>query len=106
LSEFGLRLSELVNLNLSDIDLVSREIMVRKEKGRKDWLAGMLIEHSSRTGRIDGHSAKSPDHCANCLVGGEEGVETSHLCLCGSRQCKSMEGVQLRRSTVSAVARS
>jgi site-specific recombinase XerD len=38
----GLRVSELVNLKLSDIDLASREITVRQGKGRKDRVVPLV----------------------------------------------------------------
>jgi site-specific recombinase XerD len=38
----GLRVSELVNLKLSDVDLVSRELTVRQGKGRKDRVVPLV----------------------------------------------------------------
>jgi integrase/recombinase XerC len=38
----GLRVSELVNLKLSDIDFTSREITVRQGKGRKDRVVPLV----------------------------------------------------------------
>jgi site-specific recombinase XerD len=38
----GLRVSELVNLKLSDVDLVSKEITVRQGKGRKDRVVPLV----------------------------------------------------------------
>jgi site-specific recombinase XerD len=38
----GLRVSELVNLKLSDIDFTSREIIVRQGKGRKDRVVPLV----------------------------------------------------------------
>jgi integrase len=38
----GRRVSELVNLKLSDIDLVSKEITVRQGKGRKDRVVPLI----------------------------------------------------------------
>jgi site-specific recombinase XerD len=38
----GLRVSELVNLKLTDVDLVSREITVRQGKGRKDRVVPLV----------------------------------------------------------------
>jgi integrase/recombinase XerC/integrase/recombinase XerD len=38
----GLRVSELVNLKLSDIDFTSREMTVRQGKGRKDRVVPLV----------------------------------------------------------------
>jgi integrase/recombinase XerD len=38
----GLRVSELVNLKLSDVDLVSKELTIRQGKGRKDRVVPLV----------------------------------------------------------------
>jgi len=48
----GLRVSELVNLKLSDIDFTSREITVRQGKGRKDRVVPLVKQAEAALKRI------------------------------------------------------
>src|SRR4051794_12999876 len=58
----GLRVSELVNLKLQEVDFVSKEIMVRQGKGRKDRVVPLVRPGACRSKNFPGSREADPQY--------------------------------------------